>query len=140
MNLFLDTNIILDFLADREPFADDAAKLFNLAERGTITICIAAVSYNNIYYILRQSLKHAETIKVLEELADMSQIIEVNETVIQKALRSDFKDFEDAIQYHCSLLVPKLNAIVTRNGKDFKTSKIPVLSPKEVLTIVKSKD
>lgn len=138
MNLFFDTNVVIDYLADRQPFSEHAAEIFNYAEQGRISIHISGVSYNNIYYVLRQSLTHIATIKILDEIAEMTHITEVNEAVIKKSLKSDFKDFEDAIQYNCALLVPKLKAIVSRNIKDFKNSTVAVLSPTEVLAMINS--
>ena len=70
----MDTNIVIDFLANRGPFAMDVAKLFDLAVNGKIRVFIAAVSYNNIYYILRQSMSGSATLKLLGELADMTEI------------------------------------------------------------------
>jgi predicted nucleic acid-binding protein len=97
-NLFIDTNILIDFFADRMPFSLEAAKLFNYSFKKKIKIYISAVSYNNIYYILRQSFSHIETIKMLSELNEWTDIIDVSKEVIKKALKSEFKDFEDAIQ------------------------------------------
>jgi predicted nucleic acid-binding protein len=131
--VFMDTNIVIDFLANRQPFAMDAAKLFDLAVNGKVRIFIAAVSYNNIYYILRQSMSGNATLKLLEELADMTEITDVTATVIRESLKTDFKDYEDAIQYHCALSIPNLDFIVTRNTKDFKKSKLAVLTPTEAL-------
>lgn len=138
MNLFIDTNIVIDYLADRQPFSEQAAEIFNYAGMGRISIYISAVSYNNIYYILRQSLNHTATIKILDEMTEIVQISEVNDAVIKKSLKSDFKDFEDAIQYHSALHVPKLKAIVSRNIKDFRHSAVAVLSPTEALAIINS--
>jgi predicted nucleic acid-binding protein len=131
--VFMDTNIVIDFLANRQPFAMDAAKLFDLAVNGKVRIFIAAVSYNNIYYILRQSMSGNATLKLLEELADMTEITDVTATVIRESLKTDFKDYEHAIQYHCALSIPNLDFIVTRNTKDFKKSKLAVLTPTEAL-------
>ncbi|MBY0478193.1 MAG: PIN domain-containing protein [Chitinophagaceae bacterium] len=138
MNLFIDTNVLIDYLADRQPFAEQAAEIFNCAELGLISIHISAVSYNNIYYILKRSLTHTATIKILDEITEMVQIAEVNDVVIKKSLKSNFKDFEDAIQYNSALLVPKLKAIVSRNIKDFKHSTVAVLSPTELLALINS--
>lgn len=129
----MDTNIVIDFLANRQPFAVDAARLFDLAVNGKIRIFIAAVSYNNIYYILRQSMPGNATLRLLEELADMTEITDVTALVIRQSLKTDFKDYEDAIQYHSALSVPDLDFIVTRNTKDFKKSKLAVLTPTEAL-------
>jgi predicted nucleic acid-binding protein len=131
--VFMDTNIVIDFLANRRPFAMDAAKLFDLAVSGKVRIFIAAVSYNNIYYILRQSMPGNATLKLLEELADMTEITDVTAAVIRQSLKTDFKDHEDAIQYYSALSIPDLDFIVTRNTRDFKKSKLAVLTPTEAL-------
>jgi predicted nucleic acid-binding protein len=132
-HIFLDTNVVIDFLADRRPFSADAAKLFDLAVNAKLKIYISAVSYNNIYYILRQSLTHAATLKLLEQLADMTEIADVTNEIIRTSFKTDFKDYEDAIQYYCALTVPKIEFIVTRNTKDFRKSAFPVLTPAEAI-------
>jgi predicted nucleic acid-binding protein len=133
-NIFLDTNVVIDFLADRKPFSLDAAKLFNFCVLRKVKIYISAVSYNNIYYILRQSLTNTETIKLLDELSEMAEIADVTKSVIKKALKTDFKDFEDAIQYHCALNLNKIDFIVTRDTKDFKKSTLSVMTPAEAVS------
>lgn len=137
-HLFLDTNVLIDFLADRKPFSLEAAKLFNFSFKKKVTIYVAGVSYNNIYYILRQSCSHSETIKILSELEEWTETIDVSKDVIKKALNSSFKDFEDAIQYNCAKTLNKIDCIVTRDTKDFKTSSIPTMTPKEALTMIES--
>lgn len=132
-NIFLDTNIVIDFLADREPFSLDAAKLFNLSVLGKVKIYISAVSYNNIYYILRQSLSNSETIKLLDELSEMAEIADVTKSVIKKSLKTDFKDFEDVIQYYCALNLNKIDFIVTRDTKDFKKSTLSIMTAAEAV-------
>jgi predicted nucleic acid-binding protein len=137
-HIFIDTNVVIDFLADRRPFSLDAARLFDLALQGKSKIYISAVSYNNIYYILRQSLTHNATIKLLEELAEMTEIADVTGDIIRRSLKTDFKDYEDAIQYYCALSIAKIDFIVTRNTKDFKKSTISVLSPAEAVVSLNS--
>ncbi|MEO8770673.1 MAG: PIN domain-containing protein [Ferruginibacter sp.] len=136
--IFLDTNVIIDFLADRLPFSLTAAQIFNASLSGDVKIFISAVSYNNIYYILRQSLPHSETIKHLTELSEMTEIVEVTKTIIKKSLKSEFKDFEDAIQYNCALTIKKIDFIVTRDSKDFRKSSLPVMNPQEAISIINS--
>ena len=137
-HLFLDTNVLIDFLADRKPYSLDVAKLFNYSIKNKVVLYVAAVSYNNIYYILRRSLSHFETIKILSELQDWTEIIDVNKEVIKKSLKSEFKDFEDAIQYNCAKAMIKTDCIVTRDTKDFKTSSLPIFTSKEALTFIES--
>ena len=136
--IFLDTNIVIDFLADRKPFSLLAAKLFNFTLSGKVKIYISAVSYNNIYYILRQFLSNTETIKLLDELSEMTEIADVTKSIIKKSLKTDFKDFEDAIQYNCALSVTKIDFIVTRDTKDFKKSTLSVMTPEEAVSLVET--
>lgn len=136
--LFLDTNVVIDFLADRKPFSIPAARIFNYSAESKINLFISAVSYNNIYYILRQSLTSKETIKLLDELSELTDIADVTKSIIKRSLKTDFKDFEDAIQYHCALSISKLDAIVTRNTKDFKKSILPVLTPEEAISVLQN--
>ncbi len=137
-HIFMDTNVVIDFLANRQPFSLDAARLFNMAVEGRIKIYISAVSYNNIYYVLRQSLTNVATIKLLEGLAELTEIAEVTGKVIRQSLKTDFKDYEDAIQYYSALSIPNIDFIVTRNTKDFKKSSLPILTPTEAIVSLNS--
>ena len=132
-HIFMDTNVIIDFLADRQPFSLHAAALFDLGSGGKTRIYISAVSYNNIYYILRQSPSNNAAIKLLDELAGMTEITDVTQAIIRQSLKTDFKDYEGAIQYYCALSIPEIDFIVTRDTKDFKKSTLPVLTPAEAL-------
>ena len=137
-SIFLDTNVLIDFFADRKPFSIEAARLFNYSIKKKINLYISAVSYNNIYYILRQSCSHIETIKMLTELNEWTVVIDVSKEIINKSLKSDFRAFEDAIQYNCAKSLKKIDFIVTRDTKDFKTSSLPILTPKEAVTLIES--
>lgn len=134
--IFLDTNVLIDFLANREPFAESAALLFEFAAQNKVQIYISAISFNNIYYILKQSLSHLQAIKHIAQLEKWTSTVAVDRAVIAASLSSEFRDFEDAIQYHCALTVPKLDAVVTRNAKDFKLSSISVLTPVEACAVL----
>jgi predicted nucleic acid-binding protein len=133
---FLDTNILIDFLGDRQPFAEAAGFLFTLSLERKIKIHCSALSFSNIYYILRRALSQGQTIKLLEELSEMTQIIAVGEKIISQSLQSDFRDFEDAIQYYSALSLAILDGIITRNTKDFLKSRVPILTPVEALALL----
>lgn len=135
-NIFVDTNIIIDVLANRQPFSESAAKLFDLAEKGKINLMISALSYSNIYYIIKKTCTHKEMISLLKDLEALTETVDVTKEIISKSLTSDFKDFEDSIQYNTALANKKISAIVTRNVKDYKGSKLTVLTPEEVLSVV----
>ena len=137
-HFLVDTNVVIDFLIDRKPFSMDAAKLFDLSERNQVRLYLTAVSYNNIYYIVKKNSTHSFTIKTMKQLESMTETIETNVGVLRDSLNSEFKDFEDALQYYSALTVKKIDAIVTRNASDFKHSKISILTPEEALMLIQS--
>jgi len=137
-NLFLDTNIVIDVLANRQPFSIIGARLFDFAEKGKIKLFISALSYSNIYYILKKSCSHKETISLLRDLEALTSTIDVTGRIISNALNSEFKDFEDAIQNFTADSSKKMDAIVTRDVKDYKTSDLPVFTPNEVLKMLEN--
>jgi predicted nucleic acid-binding protein len=133
--IFLDTDVALDHLADRQPFAEYAHRLFALAEKGEITLCLSALSFSNLYYILRKLVGHGEALALLGKLKQLVRVSAVGEAEIQSALANSFKDFEDAIQHFTAKAEGDVSAIITRNKADYAGSKIPVLSPDEFLAM-----
>ena len=135
-NLFLDTNILIDFLADRKPFSESAAVLFQLSADQKIQLYVAAVSISNVYYIVRQVHSHAKTIELLRLLQQYVTVVPVDGAILTKATNSNFKDFEDAIQSFAAESEPEIEAIVTRNLKDFKLSNLPVFAPDVIINLL----
>jgi len=127
--LFVDSDVVIDFFTDREPHANPASKLFELNERGEIKLYLSAVSINNIYYITRRYLGHKNTLGVIEDLTEMTEILGTTKNEITQALKNNFKDFEDSIQYSTALTIKGIEAILTRNIKDYKNSAIAVMTP-----------
>jgi len=137
-HLFLDTNVIIDVLADREPFSNVASKLLDYADKGKLSIYISALSYSNIYYILRKTCSHKELISLLKDIKAISTTVDVTDAIIGKAIDSGLRDFEDAIQLNTALSNKKIQAIVTRDIKGFKDSEISVLNPEEALGLIET--
>ncbi len=137
-HLFLDTNVIIDVLANREPFSNVSSKLLDYGDKGKLNIYISALSYSNIYYILRKTCSHKEMISLLKDIKAISTTMDVTGDIINKAIESGLKDFEDAIQLNTALSNKKIQAIVTRDIKGFKNSDISVLTPEEALGIIES--
>ena len=135
---FVDTNVIIDFIADRKPFSKAAAKLFDYSEKGKVKLFISSLSYSNIYYVVKKATSHKEMIAILRELESMTETVDVTKSIIKSSLSSDFKDFEDAIQYHTAISNKKISAIVTRDTKDYKNSNLAVLSPEEAISLIES--
>ena len=130
--LLIDTNIIIDLLAKRESFYQEAQELFTLADEKRLSFFISALTFANTYYILSRELKADEARKIMIKFKTLVQVIPLENKVLELALSSDFSDFEDAIQYYTAL-DNKLEIIITRNKKDFKKSKLPVLTAREYL-------
>jgi predicted nucleic acid-binding protein len=131
--IFLDTDVALDHLADRQPFAEYAHRLLALAETGELTVCVSSLSFSNLYYILRKLKGHADALSLLGKLKLLVRVSAVGDSEIQSALASSFKDFEDAIQHFAARAEGGISAIVTRNQADYSASGIPVLSPEACL-------
>jgi predicted nucleic acid-binding protein len=137
-HLFLDTNVIIDVLANREPFSIFASKLLDYGDKSKINIYISALSYSNIYYILRKTCSHKEMISLLKDVQAISTTIDVIAEIIHESIDSPLKDFEDAIQLNTALSNKKIQAIVTRDPKGFKNSDISILTPEEAVSIIES--
>ena len=132
MRLFWDTNIMLDLLDERTPFYEPAAKIATLAEERKLSITVSALSYATVNYILAKYEKVEIVKDKLRKFKIISSICALDEEIIDKGLNSDFKDFEDALQYFCALK-SNCNVLITRNGMDFKTSQIPIMTAEEYL-------
>ncbi|HMO33757.1 MAG TPA: PIN domain-containing protein [Lacibacter sp.] len=135
-HLFLDTNILLDVLADRQPFSEPAALLLELAEKKRVRLYVSALSYAVLAYLLKKQLSHRELVKTLRDLEALTVTLDVSGEVISGALSSGFTDLEDAIQYHTALSQKRITAIITRNGGDFRKSELAVLTAAEALSLL----
>ncbi|MDR2065453.1 MAG: PIN domain-containing protein [Prevotellaceae bacterium] len=125
--IFLDTNIVLDLLGKREPFFESIAKITTMAEMGIFTLVVSALSYSTVNYVLGKTEQHDKVISNLRKFKTISTIGSLNNVIVEKALNSDFVDFEDALQYFCDLQ-SNCEVILARNCKDFKLSTIPVMT------------
>ena len=131
--LFIDTNIMLDLLGEREPFYAPVAQLATLAEKKEATMIVSPLSFATVNCLLSKFESPKIAKEKLRKFKILSEICTLSELTIEKALNSSFKDFEDAIQYFCAI-DSNCEIIITRNGKDFKKSLIPVMTAKEYLT------
>ncbi len=136
--LFLDTNVVIDLLGEREPFYESAAKIATLADRGKIKIIVSALTYSTVYYLLSR-LEDKELVKEkIRKFKVIAETSDLTDKIIDKALSSKFKDFEDSLQYYCAVEM-NCNMIITRDVKDFKESEILILTPNEYLKSLKNK-
>ncbi len=139
MRILVDTNVILDLLLDREPFSNHAGILISHIEKGKLTGLLCATTITTIYYLISKSLSKEEADKSLDLLFSLFEIAPVTRIVLETAKNLDFKDFEDAVIYS-SAIHSNVDAVITRNVKDFKMEEIPVYEPDEFLKILKIKE
>lgn len=133
MVILIDTNIIIDALADREPYATDAKQIMEKCATREITGVLAAHSIPNLFYILRKEFSQEERRYLLKNLCKIFQVSELNEKKIIAALENEmFSDFEDGLQEECAV-ASMADYLVTRNPSDFKHSRIKVILPNEFL-------
>ncbi len=131
--IFLDTDVVLDHLADRQPFSEYAHRLFALAEQDKITLCVSALSFSNLYYILRKLKNGDEALSLLRKLKGLVKVTLVGEAEVKSALGQNFKDFEDALQCFSAKTESDIYVIITRNKFDFPKNLIRAESPEEFL-------
>ncbi|MCO5232314.1 MAG: PIN domain-containing protein [Chitinophagales bacterium] len=133
--LFVDTDVVIDFFTDRESHLIPASELFELNVQGSVQLYVSAISINNIYYIVRKFLGHHKSLEAIEMLTEITEIVGTTKTEILQALKNDFSDFEDSIQYSTALTLGDVDAIITRNIKDYRKSSIPVMTPSTFLKL-----
>lgn len=133
---FIDTNILVDLIADRKPFSKFAIEIFNLSEQKKIKLYTSSHSIATTHYLLKKYLEEKELRSVLYDLLSFIKIIPIGIDTLKKGLRSSHKDFEDAIQIISAGTIEEIDCIITRNIKDFRESDIPVYSPDEFILIL----
>jgi predicted nucleic acid-binding protein len=138
--LFVDSDVVIDFFTDREPHANPASELFELNEQGSVKLYLSAISINNIYYIVRKFLGHKKAVEIIETLTEMTEIVGTTKIEIVQALKNEFSDFEDSVQYSSALNIKGLDAIITRNIKDYRNSTIAAMTPLNFLKIKEKND
>lgn len=132
--LFIDTNIVIDLLAKREPFYEEAAKLFSLADKKKINLIVSSLTFANTNYILSKMTNSTTAREVLTKFKVLVTVAALNDKVIELALNDkSFSDFEDGLQYYMAM-ENEADIIITRNLKDFKNSILPVITAQTYLS------
>lgn len=134
--LFVDTDIVLDLLGAREPHFSPVAILFSMADQGSIRLYVSAITFANVNYVLSRQLNESRARRLLLKLKTLVRIAPVNEKIIELSLSSDFRDFEDAIQYH-SAIENNIQTLLTRNLRDFKKAQISIMTAQQYLDSIK---
>ena len=135
--VLIDSDVILDSLFDRKPFADDSSTILSMCESGKIRGFLTPLIYSNVYYLLRRIAKHDKVIEKLKQLLEITDVLHMDKKVIENALNSKFKDFEDSLQNYSAVNNGNIDLILTRNLKDYKNSELGVFTPE---TYIKSRN
>ena len=135
MKILFDTNVVLDVLLNRQPFAADAIHLFSAVEQALIQGFLCATTITTLDYLCTKAIGRPSAKNAVNGLLELFSVAEVNRCVLKAAIASDFTDFEDAVLYQAGICVG-IDGLVTRNAKDFNLAECPVYHPNELCNVV----
>lgn len=130
--VFVDSDIILDLLGERQPFYPHAATLFSAADKSEIKIFVSSLSFANINYLLSKQYSTEQARKTLLKFKTLVTVLAVTDKIVELALSSDFRDFEDGLQYFTAT-ENNISVLLTRNLKDYKTAEISIMTAEQYL-------
>ena len=130
IKVFFDTNIMIDVIGRREKFCLPSLQIMSLADRGLVSVYVSALSYATASFILGRDNKELDILREFSKFMKITTATLVDSSMVEQSVKSEFKDFEDAMQYF-SAKHENIDYIITRNKKDFEVSKIPVFEPQE---------
>ncbi len=130
--LYLDSDVLLDLLLDREPFSEQIAQLIEDSISSGIKLCSSPISITNIHYIIGRLENKTKADSKVKKVLKIVRIENIGQEVIDKAVGSKFKDFEDSVQNYCAK-DSEHEIIITRNTKDYKESELSIFTPEEYL-------
>jgi predicted nucleic acid-binding protein len=134
--ILIDTNIVIDLLSKRKDFYNDAANLFSLADKKELKLAISSLTFANTNYILTKLKSAKEAREILRKFKVLVELLSLDDKITELSLSDEsFPDFEVGLQYY-SAIENEIDIIITRNKKDFKNSKLPVLTAKEYLATI----
>lgn len=136
-NVFIDTNILMDIFSNREPFVKMSLKIYILGNQKQIQLYTSSNTITTLHYLLKKYIDEDKIRMALEQVLENIQIIPVDANIIRKSLKSNHKDFEDAIQIISAQSIHSMDCIITRDLKDYKNSEIKVFTPDEFLSKIK---
>lgn len=136
MRVLLDNDVVLDYLTARQPFFVEAEEIFEYLDVGKIECFVSAITPINVFYIVRKLSGNSIALQSVKDLINSVEICQTNLQILQQAAFSQISDYEDAVQ-HESAVAENLDAIVTRNTKDFANATVKTYSPTEFLAVLK---
>ena len=132
-NVFIDTNVLMDIFANREPFVSNSLKIYTLGVDKKIKLYSTSNTIITLHYLLKRLISEEKIRMALDEITRNIEIIPIDGTIIKKSLKSSHKDFEDAIQITAAQSINAMSCIITRDLKNYKFSEINVFTPDEFL-------
>jgi len=134
--LFVDTKIVIDLLSRREPFFEEAAELFSLADKKHVELSVSSLTIANTSYALLRQMDYNKAKSILRKLRLILKVLPLDDKIIGLALNDEtFSDFEDGLQYFTAI-ENEQELIITRNLKDFKKSKLPTMTAKQIIKTI----
>ncbi|MEM6319676.1 MAG: PIN domain-containing protein [Bacteroidota bacterium] len=130
--IFIDADVLLDLLLDREPFSEDTTTLIEKSIETEVKLCSSLLSIANMHYIIGRLENKKKADLKIQKILKIVSIENLGQSVIDKASKSNFKDFEDSIQNFCAVEAGH-EIIITRNTKDYKESELSIMTPREYL-------
>lgn len=136
MKLFIDTNIVIDVIAAREPFVEDSRAILNLCETGKAEGIVSVLTFCTISYVLRKYATPGTMRIKLRDLRNLLIPVELSVSLLDKAIASSITDFEDAVQFYTAAY-SEADYIITRDIKHFQQKEVSVLTPTAFLLLLK---
>lgn len=131
--VLIDSDVALDFFFDRKPFSESAAEIFKRCETGEILGYFTPLAFSNMYYIMRKTTSHQVVLEKIKLLLSITDVLQMNKSIVFQAAHSGFRDFEDALQYFSAVHDSGVDIILSRNLKDYAKSQIAVMTPEHYL-------
>ncbi len=128
-NALIDSDVLLDFFFDREPFSKYSTYVLTQCELKELRGYVTPVIISNVYYLLRKISSHERVIKKLNQLLTLTEVLVIDKKIVLNAMNSKFKDFEDALQNYSCENSGEIEMIITRNVKDYQKSNLSILTP-----------
>jgi len=133
INILIDSDVILDSLLNRQPFSSNSSKVLAQCESKNFQGFVTGLMIANIYYLLKKEHNSQRILEAIKQLLTFLDVLVIDKTIILQSIDSEFGDFEDALQNYSAESYSGINAIITRNIKDYKKSSLSVLTPEMFL-------
>ena len=131
MRILIDTDVILDVALKRVPYAEASGRVLQAVQDGSISGVVAWHSISNIYYLIAEGRRREKSLEFLRDLSVIVDVAPANNETLRLALTYQMRDFEDAMQAACAVAAG-VDAIVTRNVRDFSASPVPAIRPEDI--------